>query len=430
MKYGSNFGVKSRIIHGTLFSALLIFVVGGWAATAKISGAIIAPGTVVVERYVKKVQHPDGGIVSEILIANGDIVEKNEILIKLDATQIQAELGIITSQMIELIGRKARLEAERDNLNQIEFPDHFLDLGPGGESIIEGETRLLKINRLNQAGKKDQLNSKIEQLRNEIEGLESQRDAEASALQIVKKELGEITELFNKSLTSATRVYALQREATKIKGRHGGLVAQIARAQGKISETKLQILSIDQDIRTDAQKEIRSIEAKISELAERRIAANDRLKRVDIRAPLKGMVHELTAHTIGGVISAADEIMLIVPQNQDLTIEARISPTDVDQITIGQAVKLRFPAFNQRTTPEIQGYLTHISGDVSEDPKTGQIYYVGRIEIDAQSLGELGEKRLIPGMPVEVFVTTEQRTALSYFVKPFSDQIERALREE
>ncbi len=424
------FGLKPRLIIGSLVTILLIVVGGTWAATAKLSGAIIASGMVVVQKHVKKVQHHEGGIVAKINVRNGDVVEKNDILIRLDDTQTKAELGIIRAQLIELLGRKARLITERDNEKNIIFLFENGDIGPDIRRVIAGEKRLLANNRRTRTSKKKQLKLRIGQLKEEIAGLKSQRIAKSGELRLIMKELKDIKRLYRKKLTAASRVYAMEREATRIRGDHGGLLAQTARIRGQISEVKIQILSIDEDAQTLAQREIRSIEAKIGELSERQIAARDKLKRVKIRAPLSGVVHELAVHTINGIISPAEPIMLIVPKNDDLTIEARISPTDIDQISINQEVKLRFSAFNQRTTMEIPSKLKQISADVTRDRNSGQSYYIARIEIDDKVVNELGRQKLIPGMPVEVFIKTEERTALSFFAKPFTDQFERAFREE
>jgi len=429
-KAEEGFGLGSRLVIGSLVTILLLVAGGTWAATAKLSGAIIASGLVVVQKHVKKVQHRDGGIVAQINVKNGDVVQKNDVLVKLDDTQTKAELGIIHSQLVELLGRKARLVAERENRSEIIFPFKSRDIGPDTNRVMVGEIRLLKNNRRTRKSKKQQLHLRIEQLNEEIVGLTSQKKAKSGELRLIRKELRDIKRLYRKKLTAATRVYAMEREATRIRGDRGGLVAQIARIKGQISEVKIQILSVDEDAQTLAQREIRSIEGKVAELSERQIAARDKLKRIDIRAPLAGVVHELTAHTINGIISPAEAIMLIVPQDEELTIEARISPTDIDQISIDQEVKLRFSAFNQRTTPELLSKLKQISADITRDRNTGQSYYVARIAVDEKALNELGRQKLVPGMPVEVFITTQERSALSFFAKPFTDQFERAFREE
>jgi HlyD family secretion protein len=423
------FSIRKHVVFATLVVAILGFGVGGWAATASLSGAVIAPGTFVVERNVKKVQHSYGGIVSEISVKNGDRVKSGDTLLRLDATQIRAELGVIASQLTELTARGVRLGAERDNLSAIAAVVTPLDSKPEFQASLKGEIRLFDDNKRSRENQKQQLLLRIEQLKEEIVGLSAQRDAKAGELELIQRELEQISLLHKKGLTPVSRVYAMEREGKRLGGEHGGLVAQIARANGQISEIHVQILMIDENSRVQAQRELRSIEAKLSELAEREVAANDRLNRVEVKAPQAGIVHQLSAHTIGGVITAAEQIMLIVPEEDDLTIEAHISPTDVDQVLVGRQANLRLSAFNQQTTPELSGHVVHVSADVTVDPKNGYSYYVARLEMDEKSRRDVGSLKLVPGMPVEVFMSTGERTALSYLAKPLTDQIQRAFRE-
>jgi HlyD family secretion protein len=423
------FSVNGHILFASVIMALLILGVGGWATRASLSGAIIAPGTFVVERNVKKIQHNYGGIVSEINVKNGDRVEAGHILMKFDPTQIRAELGIIRSQILELTVRGVRLNAERDNLDQLSFPEGLVESSAEAKAAAAGETRLFNENRRARASQKEQLNLRIQQLTEEITGLTAQRDAKAGELLLIRRELEQIRTLHEKQLTAVSRVYAMEREETRLGGEHGGLVAQIARAKGQISEINVEILAVDENARVQAQRELRAIEGRVAELNEREIAAMDKYKRIDIRAPQTGIVHELAVHTIGGIVSAAEQIMLIVPQEDDLSIQARVSPTDVDQVVIGRPAKLRLSAFNQQTTPEVSGRVIHISADVTVDPKTGENYYMARLEMDDEDRRSIGDLKLVPGMPVEVFMSTGERTALSYLAKPFTDQMNRAFRE-
>jgi len=423
------FSVRSHVVFATFVMAMLGFGVGGWAATANLSGAVIAPGTFVVERNVKKVQHSYGGIVSEIAVKNGDRVKSGDILLRLDATQIRAEMGVITSQQTELEARRIRLSAERDNLDVMPTVRTTMDDSPEFKISLAGETRLFEDSKRSRENQKQQLLLRIEQLKEEIVGLSAQRDAKAGELKLIRQELEQVALLHQKGLTPVTRVYAMEREEKRLSGEHGGLVAQIARANGQISEIHVQIIMIDENSRVQAQRELRAIEAKLSELVEREVAANDKLQRVEIRSPQSGLVHELSAHTIGGVITAAEQIMLIVPEEDDLTIQANISPTDVDQVLVGREANLRLSAFHQQTTPELTGHVVHVSADVTVDPKNGYSYYVARIAMDEKSRRSVGDLKLVPGMPVEVFMSTGDRTALSYLVKPFTDQIQRAFRE-
>lgn len=425
-----SFSIGSRIFLGSAVMALLVIGCGSWAAFAKLSGAVIAHGSVIVERNVKKVQHRDGGIVAEILVREGSHVEAGATLVRLDDTQTKSELGIIRSQLIELTGRKSRLTAERDGLESVGFPEDFDAMGPEAREVRSGELRLFSENRKTVQSQKEQLGLRIEQMQEEINGLSRQRTAKSSELELIEKELAQIRNLHKRKLTTISRVYAMEREATRLGGELGSVISQIARAKGQISELNLQILNIDQTLRTEAQRELRSIEGKLAELFERRDAASDRLSRMDLKAPQSGLVHELAVHTIGGVITPAEPVMLIVPENEERTVEVRLAPFDIDQVTPGQIARMRFSAFNQRTTPETEGHITHVAADVTLDPQSGQSYYMARVAIDEAAREKLGDLKLLPGMPVEVFISTGERTALSYFVKPFSDQFAKAFREE
>lgn len=424
-----SFSLRFHVIFATLVSLGLIFGIGGWAYTATLSGAIIAPGTFVVERNVKKVQHNFGGIVAEISVRNGDRVQAGQVLLKLDSTQIGAELEIVKSQLLELKARSARLAAERDGFDKIVFPAALEASGAAAQSVIEGETRLFDENRRTRENQKEQLRLRVGQLDEEISGLNAQKEAKGAERELIKRELSQIRTLNDKKLTPVSRVYAMEREERRLGGEYGGLVAQIARAKGQISEINVEIIGIDENSRATAQRELRSIEARLAELEEREIAARDKFQRVELRAPQSGIVHELTAHTVGGVVTAAEQIMLIVPEEDNLTVQARIAPKDVDQVVIGRPARLRLSAFNQQVTPEVPGHITHVAADVTIDPKTGESYYMSRLEMDEKELRNFGDLKLVPGMPVEVFMSTGDRTALSYLAKPFTDQVTRAFRE-
>jgi HlyD family secretion protein len=425
----SAFSVTHHVRFATLVVSVLVFGIGGWAAIAELQGAVIAPGSFVVERNVKKVQHSYGGIVSQINVKNGDRVESGQVLIKLDATQIGAELGVIKSQVVELIARRARLAAERDNSAAIVWPRDFIQSSPAAREAADGEIRLFQENRAAKEGQKQQLRLKIEQIKEEITGVSAQRDAKTGEMKIIQKELKDVRDMFAKQLTTATRLNTLEREATRLTGDYGGLIAQVARAKGQINEISLQILSVDENMRANAQKELLAIEAKVSELLERQVAATDKLNRIEIRAPRTGLVHELNVHTVGGVVSPAEVLMLVVPEQEGLQIQARIQPANVDQVVIGRPARLRLSAFSQKKTPEVDGRVVHVAADVTLDPKTGQNYYAVMVEMDEKALRVIGDLKLVAGMPVEVFMSTGNRTALSYLTKPFTDQMNRAFKE-
>ena len=415
-----------RLLLGLLLVGLMVASVGGWAANTPIGGAVIASGFVVVESNIKKVQHPTGGIVAEIAVKNGVLVNGGDILISLDDTQARANLGIITSQLVQLRGRKARLEAERDQTDQVRFPAGFVESGEDAAAIMEGEKRLFEVRQSVKNGQIGQFTERIGQLNQEIKGITAQRDAKSEEVELMRDELERLEIMRKKDLVPTTRTLQAQRDLTRLRGEWGSHVAQIARSQGQISETELQIIGVTQNMQTDASKELRELEARVAELLERKIAAEDQLKRIYLRAPQTGYVHDLTVHTVGGVIGPGENVMTIVPTHDTLSVEARISTSDIDQVAVGQQASLRFPALNQRTTPEIRGTVSRFGADVSKDPQGNSVYFTLRISV---SDSDRETFKLVPGMPVEAFIATHERTALSYLLKPVSDQVMRAFRE-
>ncbi|MGF9757412.1 HlyD family type I secretion periplasmic adaptor subunit [Microvirga sp. 0TCS3.31] len=424
--------LRRHLLAGLSVLVLLGGGMGGWAATAELSGAVVAPGSVVVDSHVKKVQHPTGGVVGEIRVRDGDRVNAGDLVVRLDETITRANLAVVTKGLDELAARQGRLEAERDGLPMIKVRPELQARSSNAEiaSLIMGEQSLFRLRREARDGLRAQLKQQIGQLREQITGLEEQAGAKADEIKLIQNELEGVRELWRKNLVPITRVTQLEREATRLRGERGQLIASVAQARGRISETDLQIIQIDQELRSEVAKELREIQAKSAELVEKRVAAEDQLKRIDIRAPQAGVVHQLAVHTVGGVIAAGDPLMLIVPEADELSIEVKIQPQDIDQMRIGQEAVLRLSAFNQRTTPEIQGTISRIAADLSQDQKTGIAFYTARIATSESELGRLKDLKLMPGMPVEAFVQTGERTALSYLAKPLSDQLSRAWREE
>jgi HlyD family secretion protein len=344
---------------------------------------------------------------------------------------VRANLTTVEKDLSELEARQARLVAERDQAKEITFPDEML-VAPADSDIgriIQGERNLFTFRRDSAQGQKHQLHQRIVQLNEKIGGLQIQADAKVSEVSLLKKELDGVNELWEKKLTPLSRVVALQRNNARLEGENGQLLSTIAEARGKIAETELQIIQIDQDMRTDVAKQLADIRAKIAELREKRVAALDQLKRIDIRAPQSGLVHELSVHTEGGVIGAGEQIMLIVPDADKLAVEVRVPPESIDQVYVGQTAVLRFSSFNQRTTPEAQGTVSVVAASTSKDDKAGPGYYSVRITMDPKLLQALGDVKLVPGMPVDVFLRTSDRTIVSYLMKPLSDQMYRAFRE-
>jgi HlyD family secretion protein len=426
----SHASIRSNLLAGLLVVLLLGGGVGGWAAATQLSGALIAQGSVVVDSNVKKVQHPTGGIVGELLVHDGDHVNAGDVLVRLDETVLRANLAIVTKGLNEFAARKARLEAERDSTDTITFPPELLARtnDPDAMSAIVGARNLFELRRKARIGQKDQLQQRVGQLDDEIRGLEAQQAAKTQEVILIRRELDGVRALYTKNLVPLTRLTQLERESTRIDGERAQLVASVAQAQGKIAETRLQIIQIDRDLGSEVAKDLGDIDAKMGEFVERKVTAEDQLKRTIIRAPQTGTVFQSAVHTIGGVITAGDPIMLIVPNSDNLQVEAKLNPQDIDQVKIGQSAVLRFSAFNIRTTPEINGAVTRVSADTTTDQRTGQSYYTIRVSLPPEEVVRLGDVKLVPGMPVEAFVQTGERTVISYLMKPIYDQYMRAFR--
>ena len=423
--------IRRYTIAGVALVAFLTLGVGVWATTVEIAGALIAPGTVVVESNIKKVQHPTGGVVGELRVKDGDRVMAGDLLVRLDDTITRANLAIVTKTLTELTARKARLSAERDGSESIAFPQELLrevDV-PDIAQVMAAEVKLFDLRRSARAGQKSQLRERINQANEEIVGFGSQKAAKDKEIGFIEHELTGVRDLYQKNLVPITRLSQLEREATRLGGERGQLIAATAQAKGKIAELQLQIIQVDQDLSSEVAKEMREIDARIGEFIERKVSALDQLKRTDIRAPQDGTVFQSSVHTIGGVIPAGEPIMMIVPDSDRLTVEAKVNPQDIDKVAPGQSATLRFSAFNSRTTPEVSGQVSQVSADITTDQRTNQSYYTIRIAMPPEEVARLGNVRLMPGMPVEAFVKTGERTVMSYLMKPLSDQVNRAFRE-
>lgn len=424
--------IRRHLVTGVAIIVLLTGGVGGWAGTTEIAGAVIAPAQLVVDSYAKKVQHPTGGIVGEIRVRDGDYVKAGDIVMRLDETQTRANLQVLLKQIDELAARQARNEAERDGSDTVEFPNELLSRikDPDVARLVNGEQKFFEIRRAAREGQKAQLRERTAQLREQIQGLNEQVVAKGREIEWVRQELTGVHDLWRKNLVQFTRVTSLERDAARLDGERGNLIATIAQTKGKITETELQILQVDQDLRSEVGKELAEIRGKMSELAEKRIGAEDQLKRIDLRAPQDGRVFQLSVHTVGGVIQAGEQIMLIVPDDDSLKVEAKIQPYDIDQLALGQHAVLRFTAFNQRTTPELNGVVSLISADITIDQKTAASYYTLRISVSETEIARLQGLKLVAGMPVEAFIQTKERTIISYLVKPLKDQLTKAFREK
>ncbi len=421
--------LRSHLVIGVTAVAALLFIIFGWGTLSEISGAVIAPGKLVVDSNVKKVQHPTGGVVGELLAKDGDRVRQGDVVVRLDGMQARTSLAIVTKALDEMEARQARLMAERDGADKVAFPADLVarDKEADVAQAMSSEQRLFELRRSARDGQKAQLTEQIDQLRQQIAGTEEQIAAKAKELDWNRQELGGVRDLWKDKLVPFARVTTLERDAARLQGERGALTASVAQARGRISEIQLKILQIDEDLRTEVGKELAEIRAKRAELTERRVAAEDQLKRIDLVAPQDGRVFQRSVHTVGGVVQAGEPVMLIVPEHDSLVVEARVPAHEIDQVHVGQKAVLHFSAF-QRTTPELDGEVVHVAADAAQDERTGEHYYVARIRVRDGELARLEGHDLRAGMPVEVFIQTVPRTVASFLVKPLGDQVERAFR--
>ena len=428
---GARRSIRLHLAIGLAVVVILAGGLGGFSATQQFSGALIAPGQIVVESNVKKVQHPTGGVVGEVRARDGDRVKAGDIVVRLDDTVTKANLAIVTKNLDAALARAARLEAEQRGFDKIKFPPQLLARAdvPDAAAVMASETKLFEVRVNGRVGQKAQLRERITQLNDEIAGLTAQEKAKDQESALVEKELAGVRQLYEQRLVQLSRLTTLERDAARLNGERAQYIAAMAQAKGKITETELQIIQVDKDMVSEVSKDLREANDKIGELIERKVTAEDQLRRVDIRAPQDGIVEQSNVHTVGGVITAGDTLMLIVPQTDDLQVEAKVNPQDIDKLQVGQQTLLRLSAFNQRTTPELNGVVSRVSPDVNTDQRTGQSYYTIRVSMPPEEIARLGEVKLIPGMPVEAFVQTGERTLLSYLMKPLSDQLMRAFRE-
>jgi HlyD family secretion protein len=409
----------------------VILVAGGLAVLMPIAGAVVVPGNLVVQSNVKAIQHPTGGVVAEIPVHNGQRVGTGDLLLRLDATQAQASLQMVSKQLDEVRARIARLVAERDGVAQIAVPPELA--ARSGEvtvkALLASEESLFKARSNARRSQIDLLQSRVSQLGEEIAGLDAQVESKSKQLELIAGELTGVQDLYDKRLVPLTRLTTLQRESARIEGERGQLTSAIAETKSKIGEAQLQIVRLDQDFRTDVVKELGENQGKEAELVERGVAARDLLERIEIRAPTSGVINQLSAHTIGGVIRAGDTIMEVVPDLDDLQIEARLQPNDIDQVRMGQKAFVRFSAFNQRVTPQLDGIVSYVSADTSRDQQSNAPYFTVRVTLPEEQRRRLVSQQLVSGMPAEVFMQTGSRTMMSYLLKPITDQLQRAFVE-
>ncbi len=420
-----------HIMAGLIIVAVMFGGLGTWAALAPLSGAIVAPGLVTVYSKRKTVQHLEGGIVAEILVRDGDYVEIGQPLIRLEKTRAQANVSIVEGRLDQLLARKTRLMAERDGRDRVVFPASLTarEDEPDMTEILRGEAELFAARRNALEGEVDILMQRIEQLNEQIRGLSAQKKSKSQQIALIREELTGLRKLLEKGFARKPDILSLERQAEELKGDQGEFVAEIARAKSGIGEAKLNIIQLQKKIRQEVVAELREVQGEIFDLDERRIAATDELERIDIRAPQAGLVVGMDVHTPGGVLSPGQTILDIVPGNDELVIEARVPPNNIDKVAMGLSSIVRFPAFDRNATPDLDGEVFKVSADRLTDDKTRETYYLVSIRIPDPELAKLNDLELVQGMPAEVFIATGERTALSYLLKPLTDGFARAFKD-
>ncbi|MFV0303776.1 MAG: HlyD family type I secretion periplasmic adaptor subunit [Paracoccus sp. (in: a-proteobacteria)] len=405
---------------------------GAWAMFTRIAGAVVAPGQVEVEQNRQVVQHPDGGVISEILVEEGDTVEAGQPLIRLDGNLLQTELAIVEGQYFEILARRGRLEAERADAEEVTFPADLSDSAkddPQLTELMEGQLSLFNARKDTIRQSLEQLSKQSEQMSQQINGIDAQRSALGSQREFIARELTDQRSLLDKGLAQASRVLALEREAARLDGQLGEMQAMRAQAETRQTEIGIEKLRLTAERRESAETELRDLGYRELELAERRRSLTEQISRLEIRAPVSGIIHQLQFTTPRSVIRPADPVMFIIPQDRPLIIGARLATINVDEVQVGQEVTLRFSAFSSRTTPEIDGQLLRISADALVDEATKAPYYRAEVTILPHEMDKLGGLALIPGMPVEVYIQTGERSPMAYLMKPLTDYFNRAFRE-
>jgi HlyD family secretion protein len=421
--------MRRLVLIGMLAFVGIVFALGGMAATIQFAGAVVTQGRLTVDSSVKKVQHVAGGTVAELMVKDGDRVKAGDLLIRLDPTLAAANLAIYAHGIDEIKVRRARLQAERDGLDKPTFPDNIMARAgePAIGELIKIETAQFESRRGAREGEKDQLRKKIAELEQQISGIQAEEDAIKRQSKFTKDELAGLQSL-SKDLVPIDRISSVARQDAQYGGQLGQLIAEAGQAGAQISQAQLQVLQIDADMKSEVAKQLSEDGSKLNEMSEHKIAAEDQLQKLDIRAPQDGTVYQLSVHGVGGVVGAGEPIMMIVPRNDVLVVEARIEPNDVDRVHVGSEAGLRFTSLGSRTTPEFTGMIETVSPDVVVDQRTGGGYYVARIGLPPEATAKLGDK-MVPGMPVEVMIATGSRTVLSYLVRPLGDQFLHTFRE-
>lgn len=426
------FSARGSLILGFGMLVVLVGGFGGWSFGTTLSGAVIAPGQIEVEQHRQVVQHPDGGVVAEIRVSEGARVKAGEILMRLDGTLIQSELAIVESQLYEALARRGRLEAERDDAEKLVFRSELTEVAAtntDAAEMMDGQVRLFEARLTTVARETEQLGRRADQTKSQIEGIDAQTVALQSQLALIQQELATVKGLLDKGLAESSRLLSLQREEARLMGQVGELIASRASSEGRITEIELEVLRLAAARREEAGTQLRDVGAQELQLVERRRALVERIARLDIVAPVSGIVLGLQVTTPRAVLRPADPVCYIIPQDRPLVIAAQVTPIHIDEVRAGQPVMLTFPAFSSRTTPQLKGTIATVSADALVDPRTQANFYRAEITLDPGEIERLGAVTLVPGMPVEAFIQTAPHTPMAYFVKPFADYFNRAFRD-
>ena len=423
---------RAPLALGYIAIAVLVGGFGAWAALSNIAGAVVASGQIEVDRNRQAVQHPQGGVVLTLDVIEGQRVAEGEVLMRLDPSTIHSNLAVIRAQLNEWRARQARLEAERDLATRIAFPSDLLETAatdPDLADVLEGQRNLFAARAETLAQEVDQLGRRADQIRAQIDGFTAQNQALRDQRSLVLAELENVQNLVERGLSEASRALTLQREAARLLGSIGEIEAASAEAEGRITEIELQVLQQQTARREEAIAELREVRVQQAELIERERVLERQLEDSEIRAPVAGVVYGLAVFGTRSVVQAAEPVLYLVPQDRPLVISTRIAPTDVDEVFVGQSVTLRFPAFDMRSTPELFGQVRQVSADAFVDSASGASFYEAEIVLNEGEASRLGGETLLPGMPVEAFIRTEDRTPLTYLLRPLSDYFNRAFRE-
>jgi HlyD family secretion protein len=424
--------VRGPLLTGVLALVVLLGVLGVWSVRTTLSGAVVASGMVVVESNRQVVQHPEGGVVGEIDVRDGDRVGVGQTLIRFDDTLLKSELAVLDTQLIELQARKARLEAEAQGDDAILFPAALLDLAktnPEADAQIRGQEDLFAARSQTLGQESQQLDEQIRQIENQIEGTQAQLTALGTQEELIVGELADQESLFDRGLVPVGRVIELRREAARLAGEIGKLTSEVAQLRGRIAAIEIEKLRLGATRREEAIVTLRDVQFREIELTERRLGLQERLSRLEVRAPVSGVVYGQQVFAVQSVVQAGAPIMYIIPQDRPLLVEARVPSVHVDEIQVGQEAVLRFTALDMRRTPEMTGLVTGISADVIVDDRTGANFYEVQLVPREEDLPKLDGQVLLPGMPVEAYIRTQDRTPISYLTKPLTDYFSRAFRE-